>query len=122
MQIGTSVRCTAALLCLLLLSGCAWMRSNEAAGMERSLAAAGFTMQFADTPEQRAELAKLPPRKLVKHPKGGEVVWVYGDPTSCKCLYVGSQAAYRRYEQRVGAQENAIVTSQEMDWGVWGGD
>lgn len=90
--------------------------------MERSLTAAGFRMQLAETPEKRAELAKLPPRKLVSHPKDGEVVWVYGDPTGCKCLYVGSQAAYGRYQQ---TQEQDMVAADKaaarMNWNAWEG-
>lgn len=121
MQIGTKAGWTAALLCLLLLSGCARIRAHEAIDTERSLAAAGFRMQFADTPEKQAELAKLPPRKLVSHPKDGEVVWVYGDPTGCKCLYVGSQAAYGRYQRM---QQQELIATEEaqasMNWNTWG--
>jgi hypothetical protein len=60
--------------------------------------AAGFTIQYADTPEKLAHLRKLPPDKLVTRQRNGKTYYVYADPTICRCAYVGTSAAYRAYQ------------------------
>jgi hypothetical protein len=47
---------------------------------------------------------------------------VYADATNCKCVYVGTDAAYDRYQnlqvkQRIAENEEAA----SMNWGAWGG-
>lgn len=66
---------------------------------ENNLAVAGFLVRPANTPERRAMLARLPAHKFVQHAKGDTVQYVYADPSVCKCLYVGSQAAYAKYQE-----------------------
>ncbi len=100
--------------------GCAHSQAVEA---ERTLAAAGFQMQLATTPERQAELEKMQPRKLTPVPKGDETVFIYADPDYCKCLYVGDQRAYGRYElleRRARLAEGVEMNAMDMDWGVWG--
>lgn len=46
---------------LLVLAGCATIRRYEATSTEQLLAAAGFQMQPADSPERLAALATRPP-------------------------------------------------------------
>ena len=50
---------------LVLLGGCASIRPHEAADAEQDLAAAGFQLRLADTPERAQELAAMPPLKIV---------------------------------------------------------
>ena len=60
--------------------------------------AAGFTVQYANTPEKHAILRRLPPDKLVTRKRGGKTYYVYADPSICRCVYVGTPAAYRAYQ------------------------
>ena len=104
-----------------LLTGCAWVATQNAITAERSLAAAGFQMKLATTPQQLAALDKLPQRKLLARDRDGDVIWIYADSTHCKCLYAGSQAAYGRFQrmkQRERIAEDQAVAA--MNWGPWG--
>ena len=92
---------------------------------EDMLAAAGFTLVPANTPQRQASLASLPPHKFVHQVRNNAVVFIYADPTICDCLYVGNQAAYDRYRQDVFAKNLANeqqMTAQitEGEWGAWG--
>jgi hypothetical protein len=102
--------------------------SEEAKSTEQMLAAAGFQVRFADTPEKLANLEKLTQRRLVVHPYGDSERWVYADAAGCKCVYAGDEKAYQQYEKEVVEQN--IANQQEMtaemnqdaamDWGAWG--
>ena len=104
-----------------LVGGCAWISTQGAISSERALAAAGFQMKMATTPAQMTALQALVQRKLFAKERNGKVFWVYADAGYCKCIYVGSQEAYGRYQatktqERIAeAQENAA-----MNWGMWG--
>lgn len=106
---------------VLLYSGCATIQKDNAMATERTLAAAGFRMKQASTPEQQAHLQTLTQGKLVRHEKDGEPVWIYADATYCNCLYAGGEKAYQEYSklsiQQEVAEENEDAS---MDWGVWG--
>ena len=102
------------------LSACAQVQQKE-----DLLAAAGFTLVPANTPQRQASLASLPPHKFAQQVRNNVVVYIYADPTICDCLYVGNQAAYDRYRQEVFAKNLANeqqMTAQinEMEWGAWG--
>ncbi len=66
---------------------------------ENDLAAAGFLIRPANTAERRTLLARLPEHKFVQRVKDGKVHYVYADASICKCLYVGTEAAYGQYRQ-----------------------
>ena len=110
------------------LAGCAAIQKSDTMDTERALAAAGFQMKLADTPGKLVHLETLTQRKLVPHQKDGAVHYVYADATYCKCVYVGTEDAYQRYqglaiqqkiadEQRVAAEMNEQA---DMNWGMWG--
>jgi len=109
-------------------AGCAAIQNREAIHTERMLAAAGFQMKFADTPEKLAHLETLTQRKIVPHQRDGKTYFVYADATSCKCLYAGDQEAYQRYEKiltqkRIADEKRMAADMNEnaaMDWGMWG--
>jgi hypothetical protein len=92
---------------VLLYSGCATIEKENAMDTERTLTAAGFQMQTANTPEQRSHLQTLAQRTLVKHEKDGEPMWLYADATYCNCLYAGSEKAYQEYSKLSIQQEIA---------------
>jgi len=62
---------------------------------------AGFVMREANTPRQMERLRSVPPRKFVARSRNGVRYYVYADPTDCKCVFVGNQAAYDRYRAMV---------------------
>lgn len=124
-------RPTAAVLVAALgiaLVGCAAIMNARAMETERMLAAAGFQMKMADTPEKLARLETMTQRKLVPHQKDGKLYYAYADATSCKCLYVGTEEAYQRYQkillkkQIADEQMQAAEMNQDaaMNWDAWG--
>lgn len=111
-----------------LLAGCAAMEAEQARSTEQLLAAAGFKIKLADTPEKLAHVKTLTQHKLVPHDNNGQVVYVYADATTCQCVYAGSEEAYQRYQQlalqkkiaddqRMAAEMNEDAA---MNWGMWG--
>ncbi|TMQ24608.1 MAG: hypothetical protein E6K82_08580 [Candidatus Rokuibacteriota bacterium] len=116
-------RALAGLLGALSLAGCAGHQGAEMRSAEQALAAAGFQARPADTPEKLAQLQSLAPRKVLWRPQDGELRYVYADPTSCRCLYVGGEEQYqrlRRHEQVTVDRFFAVEASRNtIDWGLW---
>jgi hypothetical protein len=113
---------------LALVSGCAAMRREEARDKENLLAAAGFQIRPADTPEKIAKMNAMPANQMIVRNKDDHVVYTYADPLNCKCLYVGTPQNYSDYRrlalQREIAQDQLDAAVEEdnaaMDWGMWG--
>src|SRR5277367_2820747 len=98
---------------------------------EDNLAAAGFVVRPANTPERQAMLKRLPPHQFVQRVNGDTVHYVYADPLVCDCLYVGTQQAYNQYkrdqQQKNLADEQQMTAQMYSDpawswnaWGPWG--
>ena len=112
---------------LTLLSGCQTTPPDVAAH-EDNLAAAGFVMRIADTPERRAMLARLPIDQFVIRQSGNTIHYVYADPLVCGCLYVGTEQAFAQYQENqrlanLANQEQLIAQMYEdasWTWGAWG--
>jgi hypothetical protein len=95
---------------------------------ENQLAAAGFLMKPANTPERQAMLQRLPALQFIVRTNGDAVHYVYSDPELCDCLYVGTQQNYDTYRANQLAQN--IATANQMaaityadsawSWGAWG--
>jgi len=108
--------------------GCAAMQRSEAIKTERVLAAAGFQMKLADTPEKLAKVQAMTQRKLQPHDKDGEMYFVYADALECVCVYVGTEAAHQRYQSMALQQKLATEARQTaemnqnaaMEWNTWG--
>lgn len=115
------------LACVGVLSACQTQQAMVTA-REDNLAAAGFLVRPANTPERQAMLARLPPHQFVQRINGDDVHYVYADPLVCGCLYVGSQQAYSNYKQHEQQQhladENQMSAQAYSDaawnWGAWG--
>lgn len=111
-----------------LVGGCAAMQESEAMSVERTLAAAGFRMKLADTPDRLDHLKTLTQRTLVPHENDGKLYYVYADATYCKCLYTGTEEAYQRYQklalkQKIARERMDAAEMNEdaaMNWGIWG--
>jgi hypothetical protein len=95
---------------------------------EDNLAAAGFVVKPANTPERQAMLKRLPANHFVKRVHEDIVHYVYSDPLVCGCLYVGSQQAYDQYKR--DQMERHLADEQQMtadtysdaawNWNAWG--
>jgi len=85
------------LISAVALSGC---QSLLVSHKEALLESSGFKATPADTPERQAMLTSLPARQVVA---GGYDTYVYADPLVCDCLYIGSYAAYSKYQDAVSA-------------------
>jgi hypothetical protein len=105
----------------LALAGCQAIENEEAEDTEQLLAAAGFHMKEASTPEQLANLQAMTQRKVVLQEQDGETRYVYADAEDCKCVYVGSEKNYDEYQKLSIKQEIAQDNlDASMDWGMWG--
>jgi hypothetical protein len=71
-------------------------------------------VKYATTPEKSAILRSLPPDKLVRRMKDGQLYYVYADAARCNCAYVGTPQAYAAYQNWAngggGQQSNAMET------------
>jgi hypothetical protein len=126
-QVG---RVSGYVLAVVLLAGFAACETTQERVTQREdhLAAAGFMIRTADTPQRQAMLDRLPPHKFVQQAHGQSVSFVYADPLVCDCLYIGSQQAYDKYRQYL--QQRQIADEQEAtaqmysdpdwDWNGWG--
>ncbi len=111
-------------------AGCASLGGGGDVATERLLAAAGFQMRLAGSEARRAELARLPQRKLGAQDHHGRTFYLYADADGCGCLYVGTPRAYDRYERLAIAHEQSVrrldpvkddpLGAVELsDWGPW---
>ena len=99
------------------------------AQQENSLAAAGFSVQIANTAERQAMLHRLPPNRFVARVHDGVTHYIYADP-DCGCLYVGPQQAFNQYisnqqldlahEQQMAVQDYYDASWNWAAWGPWG--
>lgn len=127
----TSTRILAPLLGALAVAGCV-SAQDVVQSRENMLAAAGFVVRPANTPERQSALASLPPNKMVQRTRDATVAYLYADPLVCHCLYVGGQGAFGRYQQE-RLQQNLADEQIEaaqlnygggyggFGWGPWGG-
>lgn len=97
------------LLASLLLITPLAAQSNLAIGMK--LEDAGFKMREANTPEKMARLRSIPPHKFVPHRKNGVRYYVYADPTSCRCAFVGDETAMKAYRDMVAPPGKGFLPS-----------
>lgn len=118
----------AVLAAAIAIGGCAAIRKQEGLQMDRLLAAAGFQVRPANTPEKIAQLKTLTPLKVMPKQQDGKSFFVVADPYECKCLYVGNEKAYDAYQKLALKQEYAednleaaeMNEDAAMDWGMWG--
>ncbi len=109
------------------LVGCATVEKDTAMDTERLLAASGFQMRLADTPQKLEKIKTMPQRKLIRHQRNGTIDYIYADATHCKCLYVGTEKAYKSYKDRSAlrlAEDESSARGEDvkMDWEIWGGE
>jgi hypothetical protein len=110
----------------LVVTGCA-SPQEQVAQKEDLLAAAGFQVRIADTPQRLAAMKRLPPNKFITRVVNGQPIYQYADPMVCRCVYFGTQQNWATYRQEVfakqlanEAQMTAILNQEAWDWGPWG--
>jgi hypothetical protein len=102
------------MIVLCLAAGCAAQkRATEARTVESDLRSAGFHAVVPDTPQKRDKVRALPARKLTEASRNGKRYYWYADLDGCGCVYVGGEAAYRRYDALAQARDN--VKSDRAD-------
>lgn len=114
---------------VLALCGCAAVARDDAATTEDALSAAGFKVRPVTSTAERTMVASLPPNRISRQINDSHVSYLYPDPINCKCLYVGGQTAYGRYQQLAIQKHiaNEQVEAAQLnanfawDWGPWGG-
>ena len=90
------------------LVGCTAIQKQQAAQTQQLLAAAGFEMQKADTPERLATLRHdTPQRKVFSVAAADGPRFVYADAEYCQCAYAGDQGAHERYQRMASKQRLA---------------
>ena len=96
-----------------LLAGCFLQETPQqrAERIEPMLAAAGFHMLPADTPERIAETQRLTPLKLRYYIDNGKPRYWFNDPVNCHCVYVGGEKNYQQYERIRLSQQAAQARS-----------
>ena len=111
---------------MLGIAGCV-SQQQQVSQKEDLLAAAGFQIRVANTPQRIAAMRSLPPNKFVTRVVNGTPVYQYADPLVCKCVYFGTQQNWDAYRQEMFVQrianENqmtAIMNQEAWDWGPWG--
>jgi len=96
------------LIASVISAGCAMHQPEtpvqRAQRMEPMLAAAGFHVLPADTPDRKAQLQSLTPLKIRFYPHNDKMHYFYADPYYCNCIYSGNEKAYDAY-QRIKLQE-----------------
>jgi hypothetical protein len=112
------------LVITLLAAGCLKSPNQKAIDTERLLAASGFKMRLADTPEKLTHIKALAQRQILIHKSEGELLYVYVDAEHCQCVYAGGEEAYRRYQNLAREKKlsvRQIEASREKWIGVIGG-
>jgi hypothetical protein len=94
---------------------------------------AGFVMRRADTPEKIARLRLIPPRQFVSRTGKNGRYYLWADPDTCKCVFVGGAGALQSFKDmrrgvpqpdNVGPSsrgidpENMIIHDMDEDAGI----
>jgi len=116
------------------LAGCGSLQppppspEQQAEQVEPMLAAAGFRMLPADTPKRQDQLESLLPLQVQYYVgKTGNLHYWMADPYYCKCMYIGTEEDYQKYEQmklneqfeakegEISEQNLEAIQMEEMD-------
>jgi len=93
------------MLILVFLMGCAGTGKLSPFQMDEMLVRAGFQLHTADTAKKLDFLKSLPQHELVHKTYNEKVSYFYVDGSSCQCMYVGDEQAYRRFRQAVKEEQ-----------------
>lgn len=106
------------------LVGCAAIQRAERNQTEQLLAASGFKVLPADTPQRQTAVTQLKPYTLSRQIRSNNVYYIYPDDQG-NFLYVGDQDAYSKYQNLVVQQQisdqNLMAAQMQTMPGMWGG-
>lgn len=97
---------TLAAVLVLLVTGCA--SKPTAAHTESLLAAVGFQVVPATTPEQLQQVQTLPPNTVTKVNRNGKTFYIFPDSTQ-KQLFIGTPQQYQDFLTRLDIERNAAA-------------
>jgi hypothetical protein len=60
---------------------------------------AGFSLKIAVTREDLDQIAGFPQRELLRIASSDPPLYIWVDAATCRCYYVGGEAAFRRLEE-----------------------
>jgi len=98
---------------LVFVAGCSLFQPSpqaKADRMEPLLIAAGFRVLSADTAAKLAHLQRLQPLTITPRPHHGTLRYAYADPYVCRCMLVGDEHAFQKYQRL--AVENRIADEE----------
>lgn len=113
-----------AIAAALLAIGCASAERDltraDAGSIDAELRRAGFQLVPGDTPARIEAIRGLPPLAFTRVVRDGKASFVFADPDSCQCLWVGTPDKYRLYQQEA-ADARAELIDEEMafDFDLW---
>lgn len=61
------------------------------------LSSAGFRVRLANDAAGQKALRALPAHRFVIHRSGGDVRYLYAEPQTCVCIFIGTKANYDDY-------------------------
>jgi hypothetical protein len=119
---------TARLLALLVAVFFCSPAAAEQEAIDMYLKDAGFVVRVADTPSERARLRAVPARKFLRRHKAGHVYYVYVDPDTCQCAFLGDEDAMKTYRDMVanipdgpmGAGLRSRLEINDLNAAAWG--
>jgi hypothetical protein len=77
---------------------------------------AGFVMRRADTPEKLARLRLIPPRQFVSRTGKRGRYYLWADPDTCQCVFVGGPGALKSFkDMRKGLPQPDNVSPNSID-------
>jgi hypothetical protein len=91
---------------MLLVAGCA--SKPTTAHTESVLAAVGFQVVPATTPEQLQQVQTLPPNTVTKVNRSGKTFYIFPD-SSQKQLFIGTPQQYQDFLTRLDIERNAAA-------------
>jgi hypothetical protein len=107
------------------------MPADAQLATDMKLEDAGFVMRRADTPDKVARLRLIPPRQFVTRTGKSGRYYLWADPDTCQCVFVGDGRALQSFKDmrkglprpdNVGAggidPENMIIHDMDMDAGI----
>jgi len=79
---------------------------------------AGFVMRTAKTDAALKQATAVPPRRFIARVKNGKRYYIYADPDTCKCVFLGDEAAmqnYRAMRARPAAPGNVPAAGNNLE-------
>ena len=87
-------------------------RIARAQRVEPLLDAAGFKSMPLDTPQKQQVIQGLEPLRFNRLGRHQKISYWFSDPYYCKCVYVGDQLAYERYQQAKTERKQEQIEAQ----------